>query len=407
MPAKKVSPIQRQLLNPKAVDFMMHEIATCKHAHGEGAMQVMHVRRSRRPVDGAKALRAVAQREGQRINGPARLESLRIYSRRIEGEVNQRASQANRTGLNLYAARTKCEDDLDVSRAAAQAAVALAEDREASDLLLARALVAADHAIAAHRTAAILAANVAHDFTAAAHEAKIRGERSIATRFFSAWVNQTVTGLIRASQRAEVRGYQLIQAANAARATAAPRLTTAERRVLLGRRKRRRQADAAADDAIQHALWERAHVHAMALLASRSDASDMVSRARDAARTRRRAVAAMDPPLREARRAASATEYTALQAFRARRQRDEDRRRRDEDRRRTFARARRAAVLAARAQGVPRVRYVPPQEAPREVHVRQVTLLLRGETTPRRARVRAAAADAAANSGPIGTTGLL
>jgi hypothetical protein len=86
VPAKKVSPIQRQLLNPKAVDFMMHEIA--KHAHGEGAMQVMHVRRSRRPVDGAKALRAVAQREGQRINGPARLESLRIYSRRIEGEAS-------------------------------------------------------------------------------------------------------------------------------------------------------------------------------------------------------------------------------------------------------------------------------------------------------------------------------
>jgi hypothetical protein len=41
-------------------------------------------------------------------------------------------------------------------------------------------------------------------------------------------------------------------------------------------------------------------------------------------------------------------------------------------------------------------------EAPREVHVRQVTLLLRGETPPRRARVRAAAAAAAASSGPIG-----
>ena len=41
------------------------------------------------------------------------------------------------------------------------------------------------------------------------------------------------------------------------------------------------------------------------------------------------------------------------------------------------------------------------------LHVRQVTLLLRGETTPRRARVRAAAAAAAANSGPIGTIGLL
>jgi hypothetical protein len=43
VPAKKVSPIQRQLLNPKAVDFMMHEIA--KHAHGEGDMQVMAKRK--------------------------------------------------------------------------------------------------------------------------------------------------------------------------------------------------------------------------------------------------------------------------------------------------------------------------------------------------------------------------
>jgi len=360
----------------------------------------VHVRRSRRPVDGAKALRAVAQREGQRINGPARLESLKVYARRIEGEVNQRSSQANRTGFNLYAVRTKCEEDLDVARAAAQAAVALAEDREASDFLSAQALVVADHAIAAHRTAAILAANVARDFTAAAHEAKIHSERSIATRYFSTWVDQTVTGLIRASQRAAVKGYQLLRAANAARATAAPHLTTAERRVLLGRRKRRRQADAAADDAIQHALWERAHVHDMAVLASRPDAAAMVSRARDAARVRRRIVAAMDPPLRAARRAASAAEYTALQAFRARRQQDEDRQR-------AFARARRAAVLAARAQGVPRVRYVPPPEVPREVHVRQVTLLLRGETPPRRARVRAAAAAAAASSGPIGTIGLL
>ena len=56
---------------------------------------------------------------------------------------------------------------------------------------------------------------------------------------------------------------------------------------------------------------------------------------------------------------------------------------------------------------LPRVRYVPTPEAPREVHVRQVTLSLRGETPPRRARVRAAAAAAAASSGPIGTIGLL
>ena len=36
-------PTQQQLLNPKAIDFMMHEIA--KHAHGEGAKQVMAKRK--------------------------------------------------------------------------------------------------------------------------------------------------------------------------------------------------------------------------------------------------------------------------------------------------------------------------------------------------------------------------
>ena len=37
---------------------------------------------------------------------------------------------------------------------------------------------------------------------------------------------------------------------------------------------------------------------------------------------------------------------------------------------------------------------------------RRVQLLLTGVTPPRRSRVRAAAAEAAANSGPIGTAGL-
>jgi hypothetical protein len=58
-------------------------------------------------------------------------------------------------------------------------------------------------------------------------------------------------------------------------------------------------------------------------------------------------------------------------------------------------RARRAAVIAARMRG-----------GMRTVHVRRATLLLAGETAPRRARVRAAAAAADANSGPIGTIGL-
>ena len=42
----------------------------------------------------------------------------------------------------------------------------------------------------------------------------------------------------------------------------------------------------------------------------------------------------------------------------------------------------------------------------REAHEKRVQLLLTGDTPPRRSRVRAAAAVAAANSGPIGTTSI-
>ena len=131
---------------------------------------------------------------------------------------------------------------------------------------------------------------------------------------------------------------------------------------------------------------------------------DAAVRARDAARKRRADVAALEPQQRAVRHAAIEADYTALRAasrtalqdFRAR----SDRRRQEAldtaARARASARAYRAAVIAARAQGEPRA-----------VHVRRVILLLIGETTPRRARVRAAAAAAAANSGPIGTTGLL
>ena len=122
-------------------------------------------------------------------------------------------------------------------------------------------------------------------------------------------------------------------------------------------------------------------------------------------RCKRRAdVAALEPQQRAVRHAAIVADYaalraasrTALQDFQAR----VDRRRQEAldtaARARASARAYRAAVIAARAQG-----------EPRSVHVRRVILILVGETTPRRARVRAAAAAAAANSGPIGTIGLL
>ncbi len=103
----------------------------------------------------------------------------------------------------------------------------------------------------------------------------------------------------------------------------------------------------------------------------------------------------MDPMQRAARHAMRMAGTTALQdllaevAGRRREAHDTAARRRDLD----LARARRAAVLAAGLLG-----------GVRTVHVRRVTLLLAGETAPRHARVRAAAAAAAANSGPIGTT---
>ena len=147
--------------------------------------------------------------------------------------------------------------------------------------------------------------------------------------------------------------------------------------------------------AIQCALREREHVHAMRLLASRPDAAAAVARVRDAARARRAAVASMDPMQRAARHAMRMAGTTALQDLLAevagRRREAHD----TAERIRGFARARRAAVLAARMLG-----------GTRTVHVRRVTLLLAGETAPRHARVRAAAAAAAANSGPIGTIGL-
>jgi hypothetical protein len=160
----------------------------------------------------------------------------------------------------------------------------------------------------------------------------------------------------------------------------------------------RRREEGAAGAAIQCALREREHVHAMRLLASRPDAAATVARVCDAARARRAAVASMDPTLRVARHAMRMAGTTALQDLLA-----EVAGRRGEAhvtaaRIRDLARARRAAVtavLAARMMG-----------GVRTVYVRRVTLLLAGETAPRRACARAAAAAAAANIGPIGTIGL-
>ena len=127
----------------------------------------------------------------------------------------------------------------------------------------------------------------------------------------------------------------------------------------------------------------------MALLASRPDATDLVSRARDAARKRRADVAALEPQQRAVRHAAIEADYTALRAasrtalqdFQAR----SDRRRQEAldtaARARASARAYRAAVIAARARGEPRA----------VQDVRRVILLLkahRGHDTATRARAR-------------------
>ena len=116
----------------------------------------------------------------------------------------------------------------------------------------------------------------------------------------------------------------------------------------------------------------------------------MVDRARAAARRCRANVLSLDDRLRATRRSAIVASYIAL--------------RREVAgashavqeivlRMRTAARDMRRGVLARRLHGPP----------PRMGYERRVRIRLTGLTPPRRSRVRAAAAVAAANSGPIGS----
>ena len=274
-------------------------------------------------------------------------------------------------------------------------AVVLAETLELADLPSIDARADVDRAIAAHRAAAIAAANTATRHTAALDHSHACNARAHLVSRFACWAAQTISGLVIEGQRAAVRAHAALKAAAAVRAAAPPPISPEERHALTTRRTARRREEGAASAAIQCALREREHVHAMRLLASRPDAAAAVARVRDAARARRAAVASMDPMQRAARHAMRMAGTTALQDLLAE---VAGRRREAHDtaaRIRGFARARRAAVLAARMLG-----------GTRTVHVRRVTLLLAGETAPRHARVRAAAAAAAANSGPIGTIGL-
>jgi len=69
---------------------------------------------------------------------------------------------------------------------------------------------------------------------------------------------------------------------------------------------------------------------------------------------------------------------------------------------RTAARDMRRGVLARRLHGGPPA----PSMPPRIGYERRVRIRLVGVTPPRRSRVRSAAAVAAANSGPIGTSAI-
>jgi hypothetical protein len=98
----------------------------------------------------------------------------------------------------------------------------------------------------------------------------------------------------------------------------------------------------------------------------------------------------LDDQVRDLRRAAGMANHDILRVAHEEAQREVQE---FTERSRAAARAWRASALARR-------------KGTRAEYERRVQLLLTGVTPPRRSRVRAAAAEAAANSGPIGTTGI-
>jgi hypothetical protein len=395
---------RRRTLLHRALDWLRYSTWTCPKPAGlpcrccavPGSPRPgVHIRRSRRPIDGIEAALAVRTREGLRANGPAHVSSLRAHTFRIRDEADRASSTAYRASFELLQTSLQDDDAATAASVLVDDAVVLAEALELVDLPSTDARADIDRAIAAHRAAVIAAANTATRHTAALDHSHACNARAHLVSRFACWAAQTISGLVIEGQRAAVRAHVALKAAAAARAAAPPPISPEERCALTTRRAARRRERGAAGAAIQCALREREHVHAMRLLASRPDAAAAVARVCAAARARRAAVASMDPMQRAARHALRLAGTTALQdllaevAGRRREAHDTAARLRD------FARARRAAVLAARMLG-----------GVRTVHVRRVTLLLAGETAPRRARVRAAAAAAAANSGPIGTIGL-
>ena len=113
------------------------------------------------------------------------------------------------------------------------------------------------------------------------------------------------------------------------------------------------------------------------------------------ARASRARVQSLDDHTRATRRSAAVAGYLALRIE------VEGVRRGAQEillRMRTAARDRRRGVIARRMMGH--------MGHPRAVYEGRVSLRLVGVTAPRRSRIRAAASEAAANSGPIGTTGI-
>ena len=124
-------------------------------------------------------------------------------------------------------------------------------------------------------------------------------------------------------------------------------------------------------------------------------AADVVARARAAARACRARVQSLDDRTRATRRSAAVASYFALRIEVEGAQRGA---REILLRMRTAARDRRRGVIARRMMGH--------MGHSRAGYEGQVRLRLVGVTSPRRSRIRAAASEAAANSGPIGTTGI-
>ena len=165
---------------------------------------------------------------------PPQLSSLRSFVIRTREEAYLDSSAALQASFLLLQERAAREDAAAATLEIAEDATVLADVLDDADTPSSQLRAAAERALAAHRAAAIEAANAVRLSTAA--DARYRDLNSHAHRVsdFTQWAAQHVSGLIRSSQIAAVRSHRAQKAAVAARAAAAPRLTPAERRTLTG-----------------------------------------------------------------------------------------------------------------------------------------------------------------------------